>query len=111
MECSNDCTSFSDETTLSCTLTTTEFRQRKETVIKSLREQVLDKKELKNGFTYKFIGTDKMIDELTEFIKTERVCCNFFNFTLSVAGNASEAWLEITGPKGAKDFIITELAL
>ncbi len=96
---------------LTCKLTTSELRQRKETVIKSLKNQILVKKELKNGYSYKFVGTDKMVDELTEFIKTERECCDFFIFNLSISGDKSEALLEITGPKGAKDFIKTELGM
>lgn len=72
---------------------------------------MLQKKELTNGYSYKFVGTDKMVDELTEFVKTERACCDFFVFNLSISGDKSEAWLEITGPKGAKDFIKTELEM
>jgi hypothetical protein len=70
-----------------------------------------DKKELKDGYAFKFPGTDKMLDELTEFIKTERECCDFFTFNLSISGDKSEAWLELTGVEGAKDFISTELGL
>ena len=96
---------------LTCKLTMPELKQRKETVIKSLKSQILMKKELKNGYSYKFGGTDKMIDELAEFVKTERMCCSFFTFNLSFCGDKSEAILEITGPKGAKEFIKTELEL
>jgi hypothetical protein len=99
------------KTGLTCKLTTPEIRQRKETVIKSLKRQVLAKKELKNGYSYKFVGTDKMLDELTAFIKTERECCDFFIFNLFISSDKSEAVLEITGPKGAKDFIETELKM
>lgn len=56
-------------------------------------------------------GTDKILDQLSEFIKTERACCDFFIFGLSISGDKSEIWLELTGPKGAKDFIETELEL
>ena len=94
-----------------CKLTSPELRQRKATVIARLKKQMIDKKELKNGYSYKFIGTDKMVDELVEFVKTERECCDFFSFNLSISGDKSEAWLEITGPKGAKDFIKTELEM
>ena len=51
-----------------------------------------------------------MLDELVEFVKTERECCDFFVFNLSMKGDKSEACLKITGPTGAKDFI-TELQL
>lgn len=94
---------------LTCKLTSKELKDRKETVIKSLKSQVIEKKELAAGYQYKFAGTDKMIDELTEFVKTERACCDFFTFNLSFAGE--NAFLEITGPKGAKEFIKTELEL
>ena len=69
------------------------------------------KEELKDGYAFKFSGTDKMIDELTEFIKTERECCDFFTFNLSISGDKSEAWLELTGASGAKDFISTDLGM
>jgi hypothetical protein len=109
--CTDGCEAKNKKGVLTCKLTTPELRQRKETVIKSLKSQILTKKELKNGYSYKFAGTDKMVDELAEFVKTERACCDFFVFNLSISGDKSEAWLEITGPKGAKEFIKTELEL
>ena len=96
---------------LTCKLTTPELRERKATVIAHLKKQILLTKELKNGFAYRFPGSDSVVDELATFVKTERVCCDFFKFDLSITGDKSEAWLKITGPKGAKDFIKTELEL
>ena len=98
-------------TQLTCKLTTPELRGRKAIVIASLKKKLMEKKELENGFGYRFNGSDKMIDELTIFIKTERQCCDFFVFNLSINGDKSEAWLEITGQKGVKDFIKSELEL
>lgn len=96
---------------VACRLTTPELQARKATVLKSLREQTLEKKELPNGYGFKFSASDAILDELMEFIKTERECCAFFTFNLSVAGDKGEAWLELKGPQGAKDFIVTELGL
>jgi len=76
-----------------------------------LKSKILTKKELKNGYAYKFVGTDKKLDELAEFIKAERACCGFFIFHLSISGDKSTALLEISGQKGVKDFIKTELEL
>ena len=70
-----------------------------------------EKKELKNGYAYKFEGSDGTVDQLADFIKTERMCCDFFTFNISVSGDKSEAWLQIAGPKGAKEFIVSELEL
>jgi hypothetical protein len=96
---------------LACELTGSELQKRKQTVIASLKEQMLEKKELDNGYAFKFTGSDKMVDDLAEFIKTERGCCNFFTFTLTVKGDKSETWLALTGPVGAKEFIVSELAM
>ena len=106
--CTDDCEAKNKKGELSCKLTSPELRKRKETVIRSLKSQLLQKKELANGYSYKFVGSDRMVDELTEFIKTERACCDFFVFNLSISGDKTEAWLEITGPKGAKDFLKDE---
>lgn len=95
-----------------CKLTSREFQERKATVIASLKKQVIGKKELENGFSYKFKGSDETIDELIHFIKTERICCDFFEFNLSVNGDPDKSvWLTITGKKGAKDFISEEMDL
>ena len=109
--CPDNCKAKSQTSELSCKLTTPELQKRKETVLASLKAQMTDMKELKNGYAFKFPGTEKVLDELMEFIKTERECCDFFTFKLSISGDKSETWLELTGADGAKDFISTELGL
>jgi len=109
--CSADCKANNKSGALTCKLTNPELQERKETVLKSLKVQIVEKKELGNGYAFKFSGTDKILDQLIEFVKTERACCDFFVFGLSISGDKNEAWLEITGPEGAKDFISTELEL
>ena len=93
---------------LTCTLSTPEFQKRKTEVLKVLAAKILEKKEFENGFSFRFSGSDEMLDKLLDFIKTERECCSFFSFTLSVPSQ-SDVWLNITGPQNAKDFITTEL--
>ena len=105
----NRCTAKTGSTLMTCKLTSPELRHRKATVIASLKKKVVEKRELKNGYAFRFPGNDNVLDELTEFIKTERECCDFFIFGLSVSGDKSEAWLELTGADGAKDFITSEL--
>jgi hypothetical protein len=109
--CTDECQTKSKSGELTCKLTSPELQQRKSTVISNLKAQVIEKKELKNGYAFKFPGNDKMIDELTEFIKTERECCDFFTFNLSISGDKSEAWLELSGDSNVKDFITGELGL
>lgn len=97
---------------LACKLTAPELRRRRETVIANFKKQVIEKKELDNGFAYRFNGSDNIIDELSGFIKTERICCDFFEFNLSVSGRPDNPlWFTITGPEGIKDFVLTEIGL
>ena len=110
-KCSAECKAKETSGPMVCSLTTPELQKRKETVLASLKSQVKEKRELNNGYAFKFSGSDKVIDELTEFIKTERTCCNFFTFNLSISGDKSEAWLELTGKQGVKDVIANELGL
>ena len=96
---------------LSCALPSAELKQRKETVIHNLVGKIVGRKELNNGYSYKFGGGDPIIDELAEFVKTERACCSFFSFHLSFSSDQKAAWLKITGPPGAKEFIRSELGM
>ncbi|MBZ4192548.1 hypothetical protein [Niabella beijingensis] len=109
--CSDSCDNSDQPQIMACKLTSQEMQRRKMTVIERLKKQVIKKRALKNGYAYQFKGSDAVVDELTEFIKTERLCCDFFDFELKIAGNAAVAWLAITGPRGVKDFINTELGL
>jgi len=94
---------------ITCKLTTPELQKRKATVIAELKVLVLTKKDLSNGYRYEFEGSDENLDKLNTFIKTERMCCDFFTFQLTVEENT--AFLNITGPKGAKEFLEEEIDL
>ena len=99
------------EQSLICKLTSKELQERKQTVLADLKKKVLSKKELEDGFQYSFTGTDEMLDQLALFIKTERQCCDFFDYQILVNGDGAQIELKITGPSGAKDFIKDELGL
>jgi len=96
---------------IACKLTAPEMQQRKAEVLASLKGKVLEKQSLQNGYKYKFESSDSLIDELVSFIKTERLCCDFFTFSLLISDDEGFAWLSITGPKGAKPFIEMEMDL
>ena len=97
-----------NEKPMTCKLTTPELQQRKAGTINYLKEQTVEKIELHNGYTYKFEATDSLLDLLTGFVKTERLCCDFFDFNISVKNNIT-AFLSITGKSRAKEFIENEL--
>lgn len=96
---------------IACKLTTPELQERRRTVIADLKKSLIEKVEIENGIKYKFQSTDEMIDGISTFIKTERLCCDFFDFTLSVAAETGFMWLELSGPEGTKEFITEEIGL
>lgn len=104
----NDIMNVQNGTSMTCKLSTPELIRRKETVIKQLKDNFTRKTELENGYSYLFNGDDQTLDMLTEFIKTERQCCDFFNFNIAV-NNDGTITFSITGNKGAKEFITNEL--
>ena len=108
-EKTKDMKTFNEQAKLTCKLTTPELQQRKKTVIAELKNQVLEKVETDQGFKYKFDGSDKILDLLNSFIKTERLCCDFFVFNLTASSDTKFAWLELSGPEGTKDFIKHEI--
>lgn len=97
------------EQTPACKLTSAELQQRKKTVVADLKAKLLTKTETDKGYSFKFNGSDEMLDLLNDFIKTERLCCDFFTFQITIDGEF--AWLELSGPAGTKDFIKDELEL
>lgn len=96
---------------LCCLLTTPELQRRKATVLKALQQKIVESEEHTDGFAFRFHTTDELMDELAEFIKTERACCPFFVFRLRVDADGGDTWLELSGPEGAKEFIRVELGM
>lgn len=116
VSCSKSCSSHTDSVSsttdkpLVCKLTSIELQERKATIIAELKSKHLEKIEFTNGFSFKFEATDEMLDLLTDFVKSERQCCDFFNFAIRLE-NDNVVWLDITGPEGAKEFIQNELGM
>lgn len=100
---------LSDRAKLTCKLTTPELQKRKRTVIAELKSLVKDREEDTKAVRYKFESTDGNIDLLSDFIKTERLCCDFFEFRLDVGSNSGFIWLTLSGPEGVKEFIRDEI--
>lgn len=99
-----------DKKAFACKLSSPELQKRKATVIAQLKSIIVEKVELSNGFSYKFKNTDATIDLLANFIKTERECCDFFNFNMFVSRD-QYILMDISGAEGIKTFIHDEIGL
>lgn len=71
----NQCTDNCGERTIACKLTSPEMQKRKTTVIASLKKQILEKKGLKDGYAYKFKGTDSVVGKSSQIDPLIPVSC------------------------------------
>jgi hypothetical protein len=94
---------------LSCKLSTPELMERKNTIIAELKSLVRERNEIKNGVQYTFESSDRIIDLISNFIKTERLCCDFFDFNLNISADPGSMQLTLSGPDGTKEFIKEEI--
>lgn len=67
---------------------------------------LLEVKELANGYAFRMPLETPMILKLAQFIANERLCCNFFTFTVVVR---DQLWLELTGSEEVKQIIRTDI--
>jgi hypothetical protein len=90
-----------------CKLTSPELQHRKANIIQQLKVLELSRENVLNGYRFKFTASDIVLDQLFDFVKTERVCCEFFTFSMLIEDEF--VWLTITGPEGAKEFLEREM--
>lgn len=62
-------------------------------------------RETPKGYSFKLpAGTDE-IEKTGAFIARERLCCPFFEFTLTIQPEQKPVWLKLTGRNGVKPYI------
>ena len=99
------------DTPLACSLfgLTEQQRKRQQELREQLFEGDREVRELPGGYAIGLPATTTNILAAAEFVTLERLCCPFFRFELSVGGNAEPLWLRLTGEKGVKEFLKSEL--
>ncbi|HEX4886668.1 MAG TPA: hypothetical protein VFV37_01365 [Luteibaculaceae bacterium] len=109
--CGVACMAKNKSTEASCKLPPKEMQERKERVLPWLKQAMQEKKSLDDGYAFRFKGDDSTLVKLVDFVASERRCCDFFVYNLSISGDQSEIWLEMRGDADAKAFIDNELNL
>ncbi len=92
---------------IACNLTDPEFQRRRADLLKTFQGSLLQKKELADGYAYRFPVDGSWIIELARLITFERECCPFLKFNLRIEPANGPVWLELTGPEGTKDFLLS----
>ena len=91
---------------VACSLTDSEFQERRRDVLQKVRSAVIEMKELVDGFADQLPSGGEWIDEVANLINLERQCCPFLRLSLIVEPGDGHLWLELTGPEGTKGFLM-----
>jgi hypothetical protein len=80
-------------------------REHKDAIGGHLAAARLGIRELPDGYEFQFPGDTATLQQLNDWLATERLCCPFFTFDLHMASEHGPIALRLTGPKGVKAFI------
>ncbi len=93
------------ELPLACTLTDTEMRERRRTILDAFRGAALEVTSLPLGYAYRFEPTSEVLARLVHLVDLEHQCCPFLTFKIIIEAGNQPISLEITGPPDAKPMI------
>ena len=66
-------------------------------------------KELDHGYEMRFEHPSDLFQTAATWISYERLCCPFFEFSINLSPGNREMTIQLTGPKGVKEFIDADL--
>ena len=90
---------------IACSLTDSEFRERRNTILREARQKMLEVKEIADGYVYRFPSDDDSLAQIVNLVRLERKCCQFLQFRITIEAGEGDAWLELTGTEGTKQFL------
>src|SRR5262245_3189836 len=88
-----------------CNLTESELRERRQTILKGVRQSAIDALPIPLGYAYTFRPTSEVIMQLANMVDLERQCCQFLSFKIAVDPGGAPIRLEVTGPPDAAAII------
>ncbi|HEY5869122.1 MAG TPA: hypothetical protein VI542_26750 [Candidatus Tectomicrobia bacterium] len=90
---------------IACTLTPAEIEARRTTLLPGLVAQAVERIAIPDGFRWRFDASDAVLAAAVATINTERQCCRFLRFVLTVEPDGGALWLDITGAQGTVAFL------
>jgi hypothetical protein len=88
-----------------CTLGPQALSTRSEGLLADLMRHAETHEELDNGHRLTFAATDEAVAIILKTVTSERHCCQFLRFQITVEPGGGPIVLELTGPHGTKEFV------
>lgn len=90
---------------VACTLSPAALKARKENLLNALLHRADERNELPDGYRLRFAAEGDMLSLIARTVDTERQCCRFLRFTVTVEPDDGPISLDLTGPTGTRDFL------
>ncbi|HJZ70446.1 MAG TPA: hypothetical protein VKE51_01835 [Vicinamibacterales bacterium] len=87
-----------------CSLEPGALRSRRDALLPGLIQHADRVEEIDAGYRLRFADAAHLL-EVAAVIDTERQCCRFLAFRLTIEAGGGAMLLEITGPSGAREFL------
>lgn len=106
-----DVADSSPDLPVACTLGPAALRARREDLLGGLVRRADDRIDLPNGYRIRFDAKPGLLSTIAGVIETERRCCRFLRFEVTVEPAERAAWVGFTGPPGTREFLAALLDL
>jgi hypothetical protein len=100
-----------EEAVIACDLNAiaSEERDQHTEAVRGVFAVVQEVKEVSNGYAFRLPADSALLRSAAEFIANERLCCPFFEFSLTITPNGGPIWLQLAGAQGVKEFVGSEI--
>lgn len=101
-----------NQSPLACDMTAIPAQQRPVHLAQSreLFSQIEETRELSDGYEFRFVGEQNVLQRLVDFISLEKLCCPFLSFAIEIEAESGPIWLRLNGREGVKEFIREEIS-
>lgn len=99
------------EITINYPLTPDTAQELREPVLGVVLDSIKSVIENEDGFTLNFGRESRIIKSVSQMIEIERVLSPFLRMALVVESSQGPIKLDLTGPSGTKDFLVSEFGL
>ena len=91
---------------LVCTLDSGTLNARREQLLPGLIAAADSREVLTDGLRLRFPDPD-ILPRVLQVVDTERKCCRFLRFEVTLEPDFGPIWLTVTGPPGTREFLAT----
>ena len=95
---------------VACSLDPAALRARREGLLADLLRRANGHEALPDGHRLRFAAGDDTLELIARAIDSERRCCRFLRFHVTVEPDEGPILLELTGPEGTRDFLAAMIA-